>query len=238
MAYAAPAYLRTLDRGLAMIRWSVGLVLITWLGGIFVLIAISASGVQVPSWVVNAVISGLMLASLVLYVLGWWTATGPDPRTPGGQHPRSAIIARYGGAAVLGAAALLLVLGSIMVRAREVILPVLLLLVLVQHGGGSLYLRHLSNAAANARARRYAKQAVVAILVVAGARVLDLGLDLLGIQKPAGQSTMTISGRLAFSLIGLAMFVAAIVAIARQFTAAGLIRDDLRRFLFHAQAGR
>lgn len=231
LAFASPAHLRTLDRGLGMVRLSVGLVLITWLGGMFALLAISATGVQVPSWVENAVLAGLMLASLVLYVVGWWACTSPDPRTPEGQGARAAIIARYGAAAILAGVALLLVLGSVLLRARGVILPTLLVLVLIQHGGGSVYLRGLSSAAANARARRYATQAFVAVLVVVAAWAVDTALDLLGVQQPTGMSKPATMGRLAFSLVGLAMFIAAIVAIARQFGAAGLLRDDLRRFL-------
>lgn len=232
LAFASPAYLRTIDRGLTMVRSGVGLVLIAWLGGILALIAISASGVQVPSWVENAVIAGLMLASMVLYVAGWWAATTPDPRTPEGQHPRSAAIARYSAVAILAAVALLLVLGSVLLRARDVILPAMLVLAVAQHAGASIYLRHLSSAAANTRARRYATHAVVAILVVGAAWAVDTALDLLGIQRPAGLSRPATLGRLMFSLIGLAMFIAAIVAIARQFAAAGLLRDDIKRFLF------
>ncbi|MFI4917502.1 MAG: hypothetical protein ACIAS6_13470 [Phycisphaerales bacterium JB060] len=232
LAFAAPAHLRTLDRGLVMVRSGVGLVLITWLGVMLALIVVSASGVQISTWVEDAIMSGLMLASLVLYVAGWLATTTPDPRTPEGRRPRSAAIARYGAVAILAAVALLLVLGGVLVRARDAILPALLVLALVQHGCASVYLRHLSSAAANGRARRYATQAAAAVLVVAIAWAVDLTLGLLGVQQPAGMSKPATLGRLAFALIALTMPIAAIVAVARQFGAAGLLRDDLRRFLF------
>ncbi|MEQ8845390.1 MAG: hypothetical protein RIB58_11105 [Phycisphaerales bacterium] len=231
LAFADTGYLRTLSRGLHMVRWSVSLVLLTWIGGIITLVAISAAGVQVPSWVEDAVITGLMLASCCLYVVGWWVATTPDPRDEGQGQSRAAIIARYGSIAIIAAVACMLVLGNWLAGARDAVRIAMLLAFIVQHGAGSLYLHQIAQRAANARAAKLARNAAVAIATLATAWTIDAILDALNISPPWGSGGGATVLRLAMSLLGLTMFIAGIVAIARQFTAAGLVRKDIARFL-------
>lgn len=238
LAFADVGYLRTLHRGLGMVRWGVLLVVLTFIGGIITLLAISAAGVQIPSWLEEAVISGLMMLSLGLYVGGWWVATAPDPRDgPEGDGPLAATIARY------GAVAILVLIGGMLLMNwlagfRDVVVAVLLLVFLVQHGAGSRYVHRLAKRAANGRAGKMARHAAAAITVVGVAWIVRFVLNIANINPPFGGGAAGSVARLAMALPGLLMFIGAIVAIARQSAAAGLVRDDLTRFLAQAHQRR
>ncbi|MGD1917022.1 MAG: hypothetical protein ACFCBV_12665 [Phycisphaerales bacterium] len=231
LAFADAGYLRTLGRGLRVIRVSVSAALLCWLGGSIGLLLISAAGVRIPSWGYDTAIGGLLLASCCLYVLGWWVATTSDPRDDSQGLPRSAIIARYGTIAIIAAVACMLVLGTWLANVRDVVRVVLLFGLIVQHAAGSLYLNQLAERVPSARATKMSRNAFTAVVTLATAWTIEAVLDALSISPPRGSSGTATVLRLAMSLLGLVMFIAGIVAIARQFTAAGIIRKDVLRFL-------
>ncbi|MFI4883324.1 MAG: hypothetical protein ACIAQU_12150, partial [Phycisphaerales bacterium JB064] len=236
LAFCDPKFLHTLDRGLAMIRWSVAVILISWIAGIFLMLAISMIGLwSVPTWVEEVVFGGILLASLVLYVLGWWVVTTPDPRTLGSEPARAPAIARYGAVVVLAIVVVLLVLGHFLLQARQIIMPVLLVSLMAQHAAGSVCLCRLATRATNPLAMKYARHALVAIATLVITAAISTALDLFGIQSPRGQGGLTTVARLAIVLVRITMMISGIVAVARQFSVAGLLRDDLARFLAHAR---
>lgn len=235
LAFADAGYLRTLHRGLGMVRWGVVLVVLTFIGGVIALLAISATGVQVPLWVEEAIIAGLLLMSLGLYVGGWWVATTPDPRDgPDGDGSAAGSIARYGAVVIIVLVAAMLVL-TWLAGVRDVLAALLLLAFIVQHGAGSHHVRRLAARAANSRAQRLARHAATAIAVVGVAWIIRAVFNIANIHPPVGGGAVGSLARLAMALPGLLMFIGAIVAIARQSAAAGLVRDDLKRFLAQAQ---
>ena len=237
LAFSDPKFLRTLDRGLAMVRWSVAVILISWIGGIFLMLAISMIGLwSVPTWVEGVLFGGILLASLVLYVLGWWVATTPDPRTLGSEPSRAPAIARHGAIVVLAIVVILLVLGNVLLQARQIILPILLVSFITQHAAGSVHLRRLAIRATNPRAAKYARQACISTLTLAAAIVLGFAIDLVNIQPQRVQTRLSTMVNVVMGVLSLTMLISGILAVARQFSVAGLLRDDLARFLAHARS--
>ena len=238
LAFADQTYLGTLDRGVRLTRWGVLAVVVSWVGVLVVLVTISAAGLSLPSWVEDAFAGGALMAAMALYTVGWWAITSPDPRRGEEPSPTSAAVARYGAIVLAGSLGLLLVVGGLVTVPRGLVTAALLLVTAAHHGAGSLYARRLAVQAGNRRAARTSMQALVAIVTMACAWGVDTALGAFGVVRPPPTSTLASLAQLAMSLLGFTVLIAGLIAIARQYSALGLLREDLGRFIQEDERSR
>ncbi|MEQ8317709.1 MAG: hypothetical protein RIE77_02545 [Phycisphaerales bacterium] len=237
LAFSSVAYLATLDRGLRFTRLGVGLLFAVWVGGIALGIAVSllTSGGTLP-WLRMLLVGVPSIGCIGLWVLGWWLATTPDPRLAEDVRGRAPLFARWlaiaGGLYFAG----MFITQPFLASSIPFVGVVLGALLLGQYGFGAVSLRRLAERAGNRRAAGHARQAWWATVIVCGGAAMQIlaSITLSQVPRTAGA---TILGTIVL-LVGLTIFFTSIVAIVRQATAAGLIRDDLRRFLFHARRQR
>ncbi len=236
LAFSGVAYLRALDRGLLFTRLGVGLLFSVWIGGIVLSLAVSllTSGGALP-WLRMLLVGVPSVLCIGLWALGWWMATTPDPSLGDPAGSRAPLSARWL-AVVAGLYFAALTIIEPFVSGRLPFAGVGLgVVLLAQYACGAVVLRRLAARAGNRRAANQARQVWWATMIVAGsvATVLVTSLILSLFSSPAVTVVQTV-----LLLVNLAIFFVALVAIILQATAAGLIRDDLRRFLFHARNQR
>lgn len=238
LAFVSPDHLEKIRRGLHLTRLGVGLILGVWGGAMVLGIVWGLVGLaSLSGWGVEALVILAMMATLGVFAAGCWLATTPDPRLADYARSRSALAARWTAVAMAALPGCFMVAALILPAAVTLAMPTLGLFALAHYGASAAYLRVLARCAGNARAAAHARGALIAVLVVLGASIAQVLIDAMGLSIQRGGLAGSLA-RFLLSTIPFAAFFAAIVAIARQFTAAGLIRDDLRRFLFHAQARR
>ncbi len=234
LAFSSEAYLRTLDRGLWLTRLGVGLLFAVWIGSLVlgIVVAMLTSGGLVP-WLRDVLVIFPSVACIVVWCVGWWITATPDPRLAVDGPTRAQLGAR------LLAIAAGLVLSSMLISQPFITIPVpsagLLLgaLLIAHYACGAVVLRRLAQRAGNRRAAGHARRAWWASMIVAGCVAAQVAASVV-----FGHATMSPGVQIlkaAWALASLTVLLTSIVAIVRQATAAGLIRDDLRRFLFHAR---
>lgn len=232
LAFSGVAYLRVLDRGLLFTRLGVGLLFSVWIGGIVLSLAVSllTSGGALP-WLRMLLVGVPSIGCVGLWALGWWLATTPDPRLGEQAHTRAPLGARWLAIAAGLHFAILIIVAPLASGPMPFAGVGLGVLLLAQYACGAVVLRRLAERASNKRAAGHARQAWWAVMIVAGAVVSAIAASLFfGLfSSPGAAIAQTV-----LLLINLAAFFLALVAIILQATSAGHIRDDLRRFLFHA----
>jgi|GEM_PF-5879895 len=235
LAHASPAYLASLERGLWLVRVGSGLMIIVLLGG---MLAAMVLGLilpwTLPHWVQEVLLVLVAMACVGTYVAGWWLVTVPDPRFSKHADTRSTTCARWSAVALVATFVFFVVFSLIAPVVLTLFDPVLVILVIVQHGCGSVYLRVLARRTANRRAMSHAKSAVVAIVVVCVCSAIQMVFNWFGVQVPGGSLGGTLV-KLFVAIVPVAILVSAIIATVQHFSAVGLLRDDLRRFIFQAK---
>lgn len=237
LAFSSMDYLTTLDRGLKFTRLGVGLLFSVWIAGMVLSIVISLLNAGGPAgWLTDVLIMIPSVACIGLWIVGWWLATTLDPRLGEDAASRAPLFARWlaiaGGLFLAG----LLIMQPFLVNSVPFVGLVLGVLLLAQYGFGAIVLRRLAERASNRRAAGHARQAWCATVIVSGGAAVQILASITLSQAPRTVG-VTILGTIML-LVGLTIFFTSIVAIVRQATAAGLLRDDLRRFLFHARGQR
>lgn len=234
LVHASPAYLASLERGLWLVRVGIGLITIVLLGGIIAAIVLGMIlPWTLPSWASEVLFVVTTMVCVGAYVAGWWLVTTPDPRFSQHADTRSATCARWSAVALIATLVFFAVFSLVVPAVLALFGPALSILLIVQHGCGTVHLRVLARRAANRRAMSHTKNAVVAVLAVCAGSVVQLAFNWFGVHASGGSLVRALVG-LFVAAVPVAILVAAIIAIVQQFSALGLLRDDLRRFLFHA----
>jgi hypothetical protein len=231
LAFASVEHLERLHMGLGYTRLGIGLVVCVWILAIVAQIVVSmltASGP--PSWLGDAILLGPLVGCTALWTLGWWKVTTPDPRLEGREDARAPLAARW-----LAVAVLLVVIATL-VLVPLVPAPVpglglsLVVLLILQYAAGSVCLSRLALQAGNRRATKYARFVQIAAAIFAVCLVGTIVKRSTAYQPPAGSLP-----KLVMSIGSIALFVSGLAMVFQQSNAAGLLRDDLHRFLFHAR---
>ena len=141
--------------------------------------------------------------------------------------------ARYAAAAVVGVLAFWLVFQQFATPPRTTLRLIIALLLILHYAAAGMHLRVIAARAATTRAGRYARQSLQAVIVLVVAIIVEFVLDF--VQAGSTQGRLANIVRVASMISGLAIFVSALLVVARQFTAVGLLREDARRFLARAR---
>lgn len=235
LAFASIEHLQRLSKGLVYTRLGVGLMVCVWFLALAMRIAISViTWSPPPRWLMDVIVAGPVVGCLALWSLGWWKVTTPDPRLADTESSRAPLCARWVAVviAVVATAALLAspwVAGTVPGAGLAVFI-----LLMPQYACGAACLRRLAIQAGNRRAARLARFVQISVGVLAATVLASAVKDAIGYHPPP----RAIVPRLFVFLGGLAMLVSAVAMLFQQAGSAGLIRDDLRRFLFHARNHR
>lgn len=230
LAFASVEHLERLYKGLGYTRLGVGLVVCVWILALVAQIVVSMmmhSGP--PSWLMDVILLGPLIGCAALWSLGWWKVTTPDPRLADWEDSRAPLGARWLAVAVL------LIVGATLALMPLVTGPLpglglaLALVLMLQYGFGSVSLARLARQAGNRRAGRYARFVQIAIAVFAVCLAGNVVKRLTGYRPPPGVPDLIIA------ISAIAMFASGLAMVYQQANAAGLLRDDLHRFLFHAK---
>lgn len=234
LVHASPAYLARLERGLWLVRVAIGMIVITLVGGIVVSIVLGMIlPWTLPSWASEVLVVVTAMVCVGAYVAGWWLVTTPDPRFSQHADTRSATCARWSAVALIATLVFFVVFSLVVPAVLALFGPAVAILFIVQHSCGSVYLRAIARRATNRRAMSLAKKSLIAVLVVCAGAVVQIGFNGFGVQAPGG-GLMRALLRFLISTVPIVILVAALTAIVQQFSALGLLRDDLRRLLFTA----
>ncbi len=229
LAFASAEYLRSLSRGLALVRWGVGLLVLLWVAVVIVLYIFFS---VLPAWVGSLLARSVLVIPAIVYAAGWWLATTPDPRVPPESASRSATCARWAAVGLVAALLLRAAVGSVQPMLVVPLSMIAFAFLVVQIATGGLWLRLLSSRVPNTKASKHAMLAIEAIAVLAIGLIALQMLQYPGVLPPRGSSGSMPGIIVVF--LRLSMFVATIVTIARLASAVGLLRDDLHRFLTNA----
>lgn len=229
LAFASVEHLERLYKGLGYTRLGVGLAVCVWvvaLVGQIMTSMLTTSGA--PSWLMDVVLLGPLIGCVALWSLGWWMVTTPDPRLADGEGQRALFGARWLAIAVLLIIIATLALLPLVAGPVPGLGLALAVVLMLQYVCGSVCLARMAKQAGNRRAARYAWLVQVAFAVFAVCLVGTVVKRLIGFRPPPGVPDLIIA------IGAIAMFVSGLAMLVQQANAAGLLRDDLRRFLFRA----
>lgn len=232
LAFASVAYLRTIARGLSMVRWAVLLTVCVFIGVLMVNVFFWAN---LASWWAAVGARLVYLLPLGLNAVGWYMLTGNDPMLPAERDTISRPIARYSALAIVLVWAVRTAfapLPTAMASAVEFAMPALVVGHVVAAG---LFLRHMALRAPRRLIAMRAKRVAFAGVLLAVLLGTGIGLNAAGLtgpRGPVGPGGALAGGLTALMLvIRLGSLVLFVIIASGLYSITGQLRADVRTFL-------
>lgn len=232
LAFASVEYLRTIARGLFMVRWAVLLTVVLFIG---VVLTSALLWAHLPSWWAAVGARLVYLLPFGLNAVGWWLLTDNDPMLPPERDTISRPIARYSALAIVLAWAVRTAfapLPTAMASAFEIAMPALVVGHVVAAG---LFLRHLALRAPRRLVAMRARRVAFTGVLLAALLATGIGLNAAGLTGPRGP--VGPGGALAGGLtalmvvIRLGSLVLFVIIASGLYRVTGQLRSDVRTFL-------